>query len=122
MKTSKILTTNVFLLIFCAALLTADVTVAPVPWVPESGNANTGSLTDGIKFAGVPNGGEISIYTVSGNLVIKIPNNSGSTSTISSPIRWYGKNSSGNYVASGVYLWVVKSTGKTQTGKLIVVR
>jgi len=102
----------------CTGIAFSDVSVYPVPWVPESGNPSKNGDYTGIKFAGVPAGGEIDIYTVSGNLVRKITNDTGATNTII----WDGKNSSGAYVASAVYLWVVKSPGKTQTGKLIVVR
>ena len=122
MKISKLTAISAFLVFLCAGIIAADVIVAPVPWVPESGNAKTGNLTEGIKFAGVPSKAEILIYTISGNLVRKIVNNSAVTSTMASPVSWDGKNESGNYVASGVYLWVVKTAEKTHKGKLIVVR
>ena len=122
MKINKLFAISVFLLFTCAAIIGAEVKVAPVPWVPESGDPKTGNLTDGIKFAGVPSQSEIDIYTISGNLVRKLVNNSAVTSTMASPISWDGKNTSGNYVASGVYVWVVKAPERTYKGKLIVVR
>lgn len=118
MKINKSLIFSTFFLLFCTALLCADVTVAPVPWIPESGKAKTGNLNDGITFRNVPPQGEIYIYTVSGNLVRKIEVNNSSAVDA----KWDGRSNSASYVASGVYLWVVKSSEKTQTGKLIVVR
>ena len=120
MKMIKIAGSCVFLSLFFAAVVLADVKVAPVPWVPGSGDGKTDNAA-GIKFAGVPSQGEIDIYTISGNLVWKQVN-MGTASTLASPILWSGKNISGNDVASGVYLWVVKSPAKTEKGKLIVVR
>ncbi len=61
-----------FYLIIFSSVATAEVAVAPVPWIPESGKTKTGNLTDGITFRGVPPQGEIYIYTVNGNLVRKI--------------------------------------------------
>ncbi|MCX5781686.1 MAG: T9SS type A sorting domain-containing protein [Elusimicrobia bacterium] len=117
-KINKVNLISVFSFLVFTSLLLADVSVAPVPWIPESGKAKTGTLAEGVTFRGVPSSGEISIYTISGNLVRKIECNNDVTVNT----KWDGKNDSGQYVSSGVYLWVVKSSEKTQTGKLIVVR
>ena len=86
-----------------------------------SRQTQTGTLAGGITFQTNPSGGdlqgELFIYTISGNLVEKDQINSGTTS-----FTWDGRNASGNYVASGVYLWVLKTPSATKTGKLIVIR
>ena len=120
MQINKVLAVNALLLFVFAAILSADVIVAPVPWVPGSGDGKTDNAA-GIKFAGVQPLCEIDIYTISGNLVRKFSNGS-TVSTMVSPVVWDGKNASGNDAASGVYLWVVKNPAKTEKGKLIVVR
>ncbi|MGA2090202.1 MAG: T9SS type A sorting domain-containing protein [Endomicrobiales bacterium] len=97
----------------------ADVIAYPNPWIPADPNPARGTLAGGITFSGLPSGsgGDIYVYTVSGNQVIHISfNNSGGTE------KWTGKNSDGVYVASGVYLWVVKTDQLTKTGKIVIVR
>ncbi len=101
----------------------ADVIAYPNPWIPEDTHSLRGNLADGITFAagkGVPISGacDISIYTISGNLV------SHRALGASDAKKWMGKNDNdnGKYVASGVYLWVVKTAQETKTGKIVVVR
>ena len=96
-----------------------DVIAAPVPWIPESGMPGTGSLTSGITFMNLPQDGQVKVFTVSGSLVwekelLNFNNPSG--------ISWNGKNANGEYVSSGVYLWMVKSDIGVKTGKIIVIR
>jgi hypothetical protein len=95
----------------------ADIIAAPNPWVPDSGRAQTGTLSGGITFRNLPADGELYIYTLSGNLVTK-QQFSGGTGTLN----WDGRNDGHTYVASGVYFWVVKSAEATRSGKLIVIR
>jgi len=106
-------------LILCAqcGLYAAEIIVAPNPWVPEGGKANTGTLAGGMNFRNLPSEGALYIYTISGNLVLK--------QQLSDPagnFNWNGKNGGGSDVASGVYLWVVSSPSSTRNGKLVVVR
>lgn len=107
-------------LLFISAipLSAAGIIVAPNPWIPESQKTATGNLTDGISFINLPEQGEIFIYTISGELVRRIQ----FTSTSAGTARWLGKNEENEYVASGVYLWVMQSPDLTKTGKLIVIR
>jgi hypothetical protein len=112
----------IFLLTMLAglsAVCRADIIAYPNPWIPDDVHTSRGNLTDGITFKGIPAGaaGEIFVYTVSGNQVrhISFPNSTGKE-------KWTGKNDDGDYVASGVYLWVVKIDQQTKTGKLVVVR
>lgn len=94
-----------------------EVICFPVPWVPESGKAVTGNFVDGITFANLPYLCEISIYTIFGELVrrIDVVSNTGE-------YKWDGKNESGHDLASGVYLWVLKTSSQVKKGKLIIVR
>lgn len=100
----------------CGLPLHAGIIVAPNPWVPDDVNTTRGNYGDGIRFANVPADGEIRIYTTVGNLVRTIEYHATTTVT------WDGKNADGEYLASGIYLWVVKSSDFTKTGKLIILR
>lgn len=99
-------------------LSAAGIIVAPNPWIPESQKTATGNLTDGISFINLPEQGEIFIYTISGDMVRRIQFTPSSAGTV----RWLGKNDENEYVASGVYLWVMQSPDITKTGKLIIIR
>ena len=115
----KTIFTLALVTVLCAqtGLYAADIIAAPNPWVPEGGKTKTGSLADGITFKNLPSDGELAIYTLSGNLVMRQQIASGAGT-----LRWNGKNDDNNYVASGVYFWVVKSPEATKSGKLIVIR
>lgn len=69
---------------------------------------------DQATFSEVPANSELSIMTVSGDLVKYWTNTDGED------ILWDGTNSSGNPVSSGIYLWFVSPSGSS--GKLVVVR
>ena len=116
MKKTIIILAAVIALCAGKELFSADIIVAPNPWVPNAGRTATGTLAGGITFTNIPADSELFIYTVSGNLAARAQ-----LSGLSSAI-WDGKNDNNNDVASGVYLWVVKSPEATRTGKLIVVR
>ena len=113
--------TKCFSMLMLAGSLNLSVTEVrcfPVPWVPGGVRATTGNAVDGITFGNLPPEGEIAIYTVSGNMINKIS----FQDSITGEIQWFGKNDEGQDVASGVYLWVVKSSVGKKTGKLIIVR
>jgi flagellar hook assembly protein FlgD len=102
---------------------TAEIKVYPNPWVPEDARGNRGDLTatGAIKFKGLPTlDGEIRLYTVTGSMVKRIEFTAAESTA--DTVTWNGKNDDGEYVASGVYLWVVKSGGTTKTGKVVVIR
>ncbi|MBN1622159.1 MAG: hypothetical protein JW871_06170 [Endomicrobiales bacterium] len=106
--------------IHCVGNQLDSVQIAPVPWIPEDTKSDTGNLlNDTITFKNLPMDGEIFIYSVLGNLVKKIE-----FANFSDPQgkKWDGKNEDGEYVSSGVYLWLVKSPAGVKTGKLIVIR
>jgi hypothetical protein len=68
-----------------------------------------------ITFAGAPAGATLKLFTVSGYFVRELEN--------ASPLLWDRRNSQGEPVASGLYLFVVTTPDGTQrTGKLAVIR
>ncbi|MCL2144689.1 MAG: hypothetical protein FWH43_06515 [Endomicrobia bacterium] len=91
----------------------------PNPWIPDSkSNANVhGTYNDGITIDGLSiSGGTINIHNATGELVRKVQWSAGQDRG-----KWDGKNDRGEYVASGVYIWVVKDGG-TKSGKVVVIR
>lgn len=103
-----------------AALPDQEVSAAyayPVPWRPYGGDpARHGTLAGGITFANLPQEGNVSVYTLSGELVRR--------QELSGALKWVwdARNGRGEPVASGVYLWSVRSGGKAKTGKIMVIR
>ncbi len=101
--------------------------VSPVPFRPNGpqagiGPGKTGTESDGITFWDVPQIGSIEIYTVDGRLVRKLPiSNATLAGTYSNQIKWDVKTTSGEKVASGVYIWRAVTDSNTKTGKLMVI-
>ena len=96
----------------------------PVPFQPYgpnagSGQGQTGTESGGISFEGVPQTGQIEIYTLDGRLVKKLS----IPPTLTDPfvLKWDVKTASGSRAASGVYIWRVVSESGTKTGKLMVI-
>ena len=88
----------------------------PVPFRPNHrDHARYGSWADLITFTNLPASGSIRIYTISGALVREL--------AITPPqVQWDVKNSAGEVVGSGVYLWEVTVGKNRKTGKLIVIK
>ena len=87
-----------------------SVRVYPNPWKVDE---NSGS---GITIADIGTQAKVQIYTISGQHVASLP--AADTKTT-----WNLKNSNGENVASGVYLFVVSNnSGDTMNGKLAVLR
>lgn len=81
----------------------------PVPFKPSAGHTR-------ITFTGLTRQARVRIYTVSGELVRTLDKNDpGET------LDWDVRNARGQNVASGVYVFTVKSGGETATGKLMVI-
>lgn len=81
----------------------------PVPFKPSAGHTR-------ITFTGLTRQARVRVYTVSGELVRSLEkNDSGET------LDWDVRNARGQNVASGVYVFTVKSGGETATGKLMVI-
>jgi len=111
---------SLFLALFVSPSFAAK--VFPNPWIPESKTAGDlhGTLSGGINFQGLPgSNGTIYIYNTTGELVRKIDWSNATANTI---VNWDGKNTIYEYVASGVYIWVARSGGAVQNGKIVVIR
>ena len=80
----------------------------PMTIVPDSGSE--------MIFTNVPSGSELRIYSLSGKLVCSLTESGNA-------IHWDGKNTGGNYIAQGIYLYSIKDTGgQKKTGKIAVKR
>ena len=92
----------------------------PVPFRPNANDtARYGSWADGITFNNLSSYGTIRIYTLSGELVRSMDI---AASQSNSQVPWDVKNSAGETVASGVYIWEITSGKNRKTGKLIVIK
>lgn len=82
----------------------------PCPWRSDrNGGTN-------IKFGGLPESGEIKIYTVAAEHVRTV-------NITNAKADWDLRNDNGSSVASGVYLFLVKgSNGETGRGKMAVIK
>jgi len=83
----------------------------PVPYKPSV-------HPNGITFTGLPPVAcTLKIYTIMGELVKEIQTN-GSASTQT----WDVKNSDGDNVASGVYIYQIKNPSSEKRGKIVIIR
>jgi len=82
----------------------------PVPFRPAAGHTK-------ITFTGLTSSARVQVYTLSGQLVRTLDK-----SGFGETLEWDVKNSRGQDLASGVYLFIVKSASQTETGKLMVLR
>lgn len=97
---------------------TEELTIAPNPFIPNDGKANTGSWIEGegVTFTNPASQVvEVKIYTLAGELIAK-----GTLPTRGEWI-WNGRNQEGNKVASGIYLYIVTDPSGEKLGKLIVI-
>ena len=92
-----------------------DVRVYPNPWMPNDNNSDTGTEATGIVFDNLTTNTRIKIYTISGQLVKEETIHDSSWS-------WDGRNSAGNPVFSGVYLYIMLNDSETKKGKLTIIR
>jgi len=81
----------------------------PVPFKPSAGHTR-------ITFTGLTRQARVRVYTVSGELVRTVEKTDGGET-----LDWDVRNSRGQNVASGVYVFTVKSGGESATGKLMVI-
>jgi len=90
--------------------------VYPNPYRPNDNNPNTGDENSGIIFTNIPSGSKVSIFTIAGEKVNDLE------STVNRVV-WDGKNASKVNVASGIYVYVIKTKdGQYITGKLSIIR
>lgn len=93
-----------------------DVYAFPVPFRPNAGDtARYGSWAEGIKFINLPTEGTISIYTLFGQKVR-------SMDVTGTQLAWDVRNSEGQQVASGVYIWEIRSKNNSKSGKIVVIK
>ncbi len=83
----------------------------PNPFNPKYAHAGT------LKVYQTPLGADLSIYTVSGELVVAVPADNNGL------IQWYGQNKYGAIVSGGIYYYVVSKGDTTLlSGALLVIR
>jgi len=82
----------------------------PVPFKPSSGHTV-------INFSGLAADSTIKVYTIMGELVKQLHNDNNETN-----LQWDVKNSDGDNVASGVYIYQIKNAFSEKRGKLIIIR
>lgn len=88
----------------------------PVPFRPNAGDlARYGGWADLITFTSLPSYGKLRIYTITGDLVRELD-------VVPPEMKWDVRNSAGQIVASGVYIWEIVSGKNRKTGKLMVVK
>ncbi len=96
--------------VFTTGTLIEGVNVFPIPY--RLGDPNSG---DGIYFSNLKKDTRIFIYNLLGELVLE--------KKVAEPIfKWDLKNSGGQSVRSGLYLYVVETGGKKYHGKIIIIR
>jgi hypothetical protein len=95
-----------------------NVYVAPNPYRGES-SFDSVYDEETIYFKNLPSPCDISIYTVTGKLVDKF---SFIDTGGAGQYPWHLKNSSGEKIAPGLYIFYVKSEGKSEVGKFAIVR
>lgn len=98
----------------------SNVIAMPVPFRPNAGDPArygcwSGCSNPGIRFTSVPPQGSLRIYTISGEKVLDVP-------LSANPQVWDARNSGGERVASGLYIWEVVSGENRKTGKLVVIK
>jgi len=87
-----------------------ELRMGPIPFYPDDGELLTFSLSS------LTDGATVKIFTVNGYLVRKL-------SFIEASLGWDGKDDSGRFVGSGVYLvLVVSPDGASSVGKIPVIR
>jgi ligand-binding sensor domain-containing protein len=85
----------------------SDMAAYPNPVIVSEGIQN-------VEFKRVPSVGNLSIYTASGDLVIRFD--------LSQRNTWDLKNSNGESVAGGIYFFHVKSGSASGTGKIAIIK
>ncbi|MCB4755978.1 MAG: hypothetical protein LHV69_02930 [Elusimicrobia bacterium] len=112
---------GIFAVMGAPDLEVSNVIAYPVPWRPFGpmagvGDGLSGTESQGIRFANIPQEGSIKIFTLEGRLVKEI---SLSGQLIES---WDVRNVDGENVASGTYFWVTEAGEQRKVGKLLVIR
>jgi hypothetical protein len=101
-----------------------DVNVVPNPYFVHS-DFETDPSERKLRFINLPDDCEVSIYTVSGELVDEFSHSNFNISdgVVNSGSEWWNlKNAKGDLIAPGLYIYVVESSGYEYIGKFAVVR
>jgi hypothetical protein len=105
-----------------AAIATTDAALAKVHTVPDPYYVTSAydrtTTAKTIKFINLPSDATIRIYTASGILVKVLHNTTTSNGSI---VDWDVRNRSNQFIASGVYFYVVESGGLSRTYRLTIV-
>jgi hypothetical protein len=88
--------------------ITQKITIFPNPFTPASGHT-------GLSFGPFSSPTEVTIYSLSGRVIESL---SGEEEWI----RWDGKDTSGGWIPSGVYIVIARSDGSTAKGKFAVIQ
>ena len=100
----------------------STIVVYPNPFKPNDGNTRTGveftgAAGTGVTFANLTQNVKIRIYTLTGELVDEL------SATGQGRVQWDAKNSRGQKVSSGIYIYHIDGDGnEKRIGKLAVVR
>jgi hypothetical protein len=81
----------------------------PNPFLPARGHAE-------LKFAGLPLGAKVTLYTILGEKVRELAADGSGTA------RWDGRTEAGHAAATGVYVALIESGGERTTLKVAVQR
>jgi hypothetical protein len=101
---------SVYTVMATPALTLTGVYAFPNPFQPSLGHTT-------VTFTNLASQCTIKVFTLSGDLVKTLNENSGTGQNT-----WDVKNDAGELLASGTYFYYVKSSGDTKTGKLVVIR
>ncbi|MEL6823146.1 MAG: FG-GAP-like repeat-containing protein, partial [Calditrichota bacterium] len=85
----------------------SEVIVYPNPWT---------SKNQPLRFANLPKESEVYVFTANGSLVRTMKNDNPFGA-----LTWDGRNESGNRVASGIYVYLIRLDGVEKKGKLMIV-
>lgn len=100
--------------------LLANVLVVPNPYNPEA-PFGQGAFPSGpgVQFVNLPAAADISVYTVSGDLVVTLvkENNPGTDAYF-----WDLTNGDGKPISAGIYLYYITADGEEKVGKFVVIR
>jgi len=85
-----------------------SVKVYPNPFKPSEGHTE-------VTFTNLPSGASVKIFHVEGRIIATLKEEGGEA-------KWKVKDSEGDEVSSGLYLYRIESDKKRQTGKLVIIR
>jgi hypothetical protein len=85
-----------------------SVKVCPNPFKPAAGHTE-------VRFINLPSGALVKIFHIEGRIIRTLQEKDGEA-------RWDVRDSEGNKVSSGFYLYRIESEKERQTGKLVIIR